>query len=116
MAADRKAPGRGIGRMNAAQRAVVLMNINRCAKASIGLNGQNRDAAPEIIRNEDILSCRVDAEVSRTGSMRANHVQRTQIAIRPVDGKCADGPAISLIVRYFVDRVEVPSGRVERQP
>src|ERR1035437_4761711 len=89
----------------------------RCrSERSVGLNGEYRDAAAEVICNECKSSRRIDTHVGWTSTMRAYGVQMPKFTRASLNGERADRTAVAFVVRDLVHGVEILSGRMKAQP
>src|ERR1700694_2526467 len=92
------------------------MYKRRRSKRSVGLNGEHRDAAAEVICNECKSSCRIDTHVSGTGAMRAHGIQMPKFARASLNGERADRTTVAFVIRELVHCVEILSGWMKAQP
>src|SRR5689334_16620585 len=84
---------------------------------SIALDARtNRQAAAIVVCNQDIFACLVDSHIARTSAAGCNFIQKLKLSRFLVNLEGANTTALlALVVTDFVDCINVPSRRINRQ-
>ena len=88
VATEGKASGWGIGRLGRAHGTKVLLNKRGVAQRSVGLDGEDGEAATAVIGDEHKLPEWIDAQVGRPRALRAYDIEKRQVTGRRIDAEC----------------------------
>ena len=91
MTADGETAHRRVDGFCRSNRALIVFDVRRFFQATISCNGKYSDRTAKVVRHQQELAGRMDADISRTVAAGGNRVEQTKLAIRGIYRKRTDG-------------------------
>src|SRR5262245_28029343 len=115
--ADRKAPERCTGCVGSAYRTLILFDVGGRTELPVRPDGEYYHTPTSVVSYQQVLTRRVDAQMSRASPLRADGVEQRQTPIGTINPESTHRARARVLKSSgLISRVQVGPGRIEREP